>query len=93
MRFIGYGEMWESQNIPLNDIDFGSIKHVLKLATVQRFDDECENDIKDTEKNILCCYIKFKANFGVEPYLDLVYVSKYTRAISQPRVSSHRTSD
>ena len=54
MRFVGYGEMWESQNIPINDTGNGSIKHALKWATSRRYKDKWENDVKDRDESILC---------------------------------------
>ena len=91
MRSIGYGEVWDLQNIPPSESDIGSIKRALKLATVQRYKDKWENDVKDTIKYpVLRTYTKFKNSFSVEPYLNLVNVPKYRLAISQLRVSSHR---
>ena len=68
MRSIGFVDVWESQPVPSDGAQICSLKHNLKIAAMQKYVDEWENEVKETGKHpILRTYIKFNKHFGIEP--------------------------
>ena len=78
-----------SEICELGLITRGYAINALKSATVRRYEDKWENDVKKQKPNLWTC-IKFKVNFSREPYLNLVNAPKYRWTISQLMVSSRR---
>ena len=70
MRSIGFMDVWESQTVPSDSAQICPLKHNLKIAAVQKYVADWENEVKKPGKHpILRTYIKFKKHFGIEPYL------------------------
>ena len=51
----------QSQTTPSDSAQICSLKHSLKITAVQKYIDECENEVKEAGKHpVLRTYIKFK---------------------------------
>ena len=85
LRSIGYGEMWESRNIPHKNTNIGSMKHALKMATIRRYKDKWEIMFK-IQKNT---QYQIQSEFWHRTVVEFSQVPIYRHSVSQLMVSSH----
>ena len=78
-------------NYNLNvEMDKESFKRACKGAVSNKFIEDWNAELNDTQKNpLLRTYKQIKTEFTMEPYLDLVQNYRYRKAISSIRTSSH----
>ena len=78
-------------NYNLNvEMDSESFKRACKGALSNKFIEDWNAELNDTQKNpLLRTYKQIKTEFTMEPYLDLVQNCRYRKAISSIRTSSH----